>query len=140
MPEPVSPLHALQGHVLVVEDNAVNALVISGMLANLGLSSGQAEDGQQALDALAAARFDLVLLDCQMPVLDGWETARRWRQREAATGPAGPRLPVVALTANAAPGDRERCLQAGMDDYLAKPLTIEALAECLARYLPPAPR
>jgi CheY-like chemotaxis protein len=87
---------------------------------------------------LATTRFDLVLLDCQMPVLDGWETARQWRQREAAATPAVARLPIVALTANAAPGDRERCLQAGMDDYLAKPLTLETLAECLARYLPAA--
>ncbi len=138
LPDQAASAQGLHGHVLVVEDNPVNALVINGMLANLGLSSGLAEDGQQALDQLATTRFDLVLLDCQMPVLDGWETARQWRQREAAATPAVARLPIVALTANAAPGDRERCLQAGMDDYLAKPLTLETLAECLARYLPAA--
>jgi signal transduction histidine kinase/CheY-like chemotaxis protein len=129
---------ALQGEVLVVEDNAVNALVTTGMLAKLGLRSRVAEDGAQALAELARAPVDLVLLDCQMPVLDGWETARQWRQREAeGLAPPG-RLPIVALTANAVAGDRELCLAAGMDDYLSKPFTLDDLGAVLQRHLGPA--
>jgi len=120
--------------VLVAEDNPVNALVSTGMLEQLGLRSRLAEDGHQALARLAEGGIDLVLMDCQMPHLDGWEATRRWRAQEAATGAR--RLPIVALTANAVVGDRERCLAAGMDDYLAKPFSQQALSELLARHLP----
>lgn len=131
-----APPLRFQGDVLVVEDNPVNALVTTSMLNHLGLRCTVAEDGLQALNALGQARADLVLLDCHMPVLDGWATARRWRQREAdGLAPPG-RLPIIALTANAVAGDRERCLNAGMDDYLAKPFTMDSLAAAVARHLP----
>jgi two-component system, sensor histidine kinase len=132
------PALRFSGKVLVVEDNPVNALVACGMLTRLGLSHHVSENGELALQQLALGGFALVLLDCQMPVLDGWETARRWRHIEAHRGAAAGRLPIVALTANAIAGDRQRCLAAGMDDYIAKPFTLDALAEVLAHYLPPA--
>ena len=134
-PKPPGPVR-LAGHacVLVAEDNPVNALVSTGMLEQLGLRSRLAEDGHQALARMAEGGIDLVLMDCQMPHLDGWEATRRWRAQEAATGAR--RLPIVALTANAVVGDRERCLAAGMDDYLAKPFSQQALRELLARHLP----
>ena len=123
--------------VLVVEDNPVNALVTRGMLDALGLPSEHVEQGRQALARMAQGGLGLVLMDCQMPELDGWEASRLWRQREAAQ-PAARRLPIVALTANAVQGDRERCLAAGMDDYLPKPFTQAALRAMLARHLSPA--
>jgi CheY-like chemotaxis protein len=82
--------------------------------------------------------FDLVLMDCQMPVLDGWEATRIWRARESRLR-QNAHLPIVALTASAVAGERERCLAAGMDDYLSKPFTREALGEVVDRYLPPVP-
>jgi two-component system, sensor histidine kinase len=120
--------------VLVVEDNAVNALVATGMLEHLGLRWRLASDGEQALEQLARQPFDLVLMDCQMPVLDGFEATRRWRAIEA-DRPGAPRLPIVALTAFAVEGDSAQCLAAGMDGHLAKPFTLQALAAELARFL-----
>ena len=120
--------------VLVVEDNPVNALVTRGMLEALGLPCEHAEQGRQALARMAQGGLGLVLMDCQMPELDGWEASRLWRQREAAQGVVR-RLPIVALTANAVQGDRERCLAAGMDDYLPKPFTQAALRAMLSRHL-----
>lgn len=123
----------LQGEVLLVEDNEVNALVARSMLESLGLTVREARDGIQALQALQQKRPQLVLMDCQMPQLDGLEATRRWRQTERAQRLR--RVPVVALTANAVAGDREICLAAGMDDYLAKPFTRERLALLVARHL-----
>ncbi|MBQ0957425.1 response regulator [Ideonella sp. 4Y11] len=123
----------LNGEVLLVEDNEVNALVARSMLESLGLTVREARDGVQALQALQQQRPQVVLMDCQMPVLDGWEATRRWRQIEQANRLL--RVPVVALTANAVAGDREVCLAAGMDDYLAKPFTRERLALVVARHL-----
>lgn len=116
--------------VLLAEDNRVNQLVACGMLERLGCEVVVAEDGGEALDRLAGDRFDVVLMDCMMPVMDGLEATQRFRQSE----PDGYRTPVIALTANAMRGDRERCLAAGMDDYLAKPLTRESLEAALARW------
>jgi two-component system, sensor histidine kinase and response regulator len=125
--------------VLVVDDNAVNQLVIQGMLEKRGFAVDCAGDGREALDALEAGPYAIVFMDCQMPELDGYAATGRIREREAAVGGAG-RLPVVAMTAHAMQGDRERCLAAGMDDYLAKPLRSEALDAVLERWLgtPPA--
>ncbi|WP_369981917.1 hybrid sensor histidine kinase/response regulator [Xanthomonas bundabergensis] len=120
--------------LLLVEDNPVNLLVAQKLLDVLGYRSDSAADGAAALAQLAAQRYDLVLMDCQMPVLDGYAATRQWRQSEAAD--ARPRLPIVAMTANAMAGDRQRCLEAGMDDYLSKPVNREQLAECLQRWLP----
>jgi two-component system, sensor histidine kinase and response regulator len=118
--------------VLLVEDNEVNQLVARGMLSGLGCRVEIANNGREALEALGHGGFDLALMDCQMPEMDGFEATRRWRQIEK---PGTSRLPVVALTANALDGDRERCLGAGMDDYLSKPFKREELARVLARHV-----
>ena len=121
--------------VLVVEDSEVNQMLITALLKKLNLEVEIAEDGEQGLKRMAEGGWDLVLMDCQMPVLDGFTATRRWREREAARG-AG-RLTVVALTANAMEGDRERCLAAGMDDYLTKPINRARLMEKLNCWLSP---
>jgi signal transduction histidine kinase/CheY-like chemotaxis protein len=124
---------ALSGTVLLVEDNPVNLLIAHEMLESLGLDVVEAEDGQQALDLIGAHPFDLVLMDCQMPVLDGYAAARQIRAREAKFGL--PRLPIVALTANAFDDDTRLAIDAGMDDHLAKPYTRARLREMLMRWL-----
>ena len=111
---------ALGGHALLVEDNPVNRQVAQRLLTLLGLSFAVAENGKEALDALEHDAFDVVLLDCQMPVMDGYTAVRILRQNEATK--ALKHMPVIAMTANAMAGDREKCLRAGMDDYLSKPL------------------
>jgi CheY-like chemotaxis protein len=123
---------AVHGRVLVAEDNEVNRLVITAMLERRGIAPAVAGDGREALAMLAAGDYDLALVDCQMPELDGYETTAAIRAGEA---PGGRRLPIVAMTANAMRGDRERCLAAGMDDYLAKPLRADELDGVLQRWL-----
>ncbi|HEX4511393.1 MAG TPA: ATP-binding protein, partial [Burkholderiaceae bacterium] len=135
---PVEGAIGRSGRVLVVEDNDVNALVVRGMLEQMGVTTELAVNGQKALASMAQKAYALVLMDCQMPVLDGWEATRIWRAREARRHDA-PRLPIVALTASAVAGERERCLEAGMDDYLSKPFTREALGKVVDHYLPPVP-
>jgi two-component system sensor histidine kinase/response regulator len=122
------------GRVLVVEDNPVNQQVAAAMLESLGVAHALADNGRIALARVGQETFDLVLMDCQMPEMDGFEaTAQiRARQRE---GLLPGKLPIVALTANAVEGDRERCLAAGMDDYLSKPFSRERLAATLGRWL-----
>jgi CheY-like chemotaxis protein len=122
---PPAPLR----EVLVVEDNVVNQALVLALLARAGVPATLAPDGEVALEHLRARRWALVLMDCEMPVLDGFEATRRWRAIEAQRGL--PRTPVIALTANAAPEDRARCLAAGMDDVLSKPLAPRALAALL---------
>ncbi len=129
---------AISGRVLLVEDNLVNQKLGRIMLAHLGVDVVLAGDGQEALDRLAAQDFDLVLMDCQMPVLDGYEATAAIRTREANEGRA--RVPIIAMTANALAGDRERCLAAGMDDHLAKPVREAQLAAILRRWLPASDR
>jgi len=126
---------ALQGHILLVEDNKVNQMVANKMLSAMGLTVELAENGEKALAALAGTRYDLVLMDCQMPVLDGYEATRAFRGQEP---PGGKRLPIIAMTANAMEGDRRKCLEAGMDDYLAKPVKKESLRKLLGQWLPGA--
>ncbi|MGA7537996.1 MAG: two-component regulator propeller domain-containing protein [Steroidobacteraceae bacterium] len=126
---------ALRGRVLVVEDQALNREVATGMLTSLGIEVETVDNGQQALVALSAMRFDLVLMDCEMPVMDGYTATAEWRARE----PAGRRLPIVALTADATSEGRAACLAAGMDGHLAKPFSRQALEELLRRYLPSLP-
>lgn len=133
----------LSGKVLLVEDNPVNLMVAQRLLSLLGLRCDTAENGEQALEKMTLERYDLILMDCQMPVLDGYSATRQWRRREAAEG--GRRLPIIAMTANAMAGDRQKCLDAGMDDYLSKPVTRGQLEETLSRWLevsrnqPPGP-
>jgi signal transduction histidine kinase/DNA-binding response OmpR family regulator len=116
--------------VLVVEDNSVNREVALATLLSLGVEAHTANNGQEALSLLARESFDAVLMDCQMPDLDGYETTKRFREWEAEN--ARNRTPVIALTANALQGDEERCLAAGMDQYVGKPFTREELREALA--------
>jgi len=126
----VSPIAApAAGRVLLVEDTEMNRQLARILLRKLGWEVDEAHDGVQALDALARQRYDLVLMDCMMPVMDGYEACRRLRAREAAQGLA--RTPVIALTANAIDGERARCLAAGADAYLTKPFTATAFAEAI---------
>ena len=125
----------LAGHVLLAEDNPVNQDMMVEMLRLLGVDATLVPDGRAAVDALADGRFDAVLMDCQMPVLDGFEATAEIRRREAER-PGGARAPIIALTANALEGDRERCLAAGMDQYLSKPVGSRRLGDMLARWLP----
>ncbi|HJW44779.1 MAG TPA: ATP-binding protein [Geothrix sp.] len=126
-------LGRVPGHlrVLVVEDNAINQKVVTRMLEKLGHRADVAGNGLEALAALTERPYDLVLMDCQMPEMDGFEATQRLR--DPAVGVLDPRVRVVALTANAMAGDRERCLAAGMDDYLPKPVQMQALAAVLAK-------
>jgi CheY-like chemotaxis protein/HPt (histidine-containing phosphotransfer) domain-containing protein len=122
--------------VLVAEDQRVNWTMVERMLTKRGHLAVNAANGEQALEMLERDHFDLVLMDCQMPVLDGYAATRELRRREA-EGEAD-RTPVVAMTANAMAGDRELCLAAGMDDYLAKPITSSAIDKMLERWVPEA--
>jgi two-component system, sensor histidine kinase len=133
-PLPPPPVRSEPAHVLVVEDNPINALVAMESLKRFGMRATHVLDGEQALKALAVNTYDLVLMDCQMPGLDGFETTQRWRALEAAAGGAA-RLPIIAVTANAASGDRERCLACGMDDYVAKPFDLHVLRATIERHL-----
>ncbi len=117
--------------VLLVEDNPINQVVAQSILEDLGLSVQIADDGEKGLLALTEGRFDLVLMDCQMPTLDGFEATRRWRKMEA----DGNRTPIVALTAQAMSGDESRCQAAGMDAYLSKPIERRLMIAMLQRYL-----
>jgi len=116
--------------VLVVEDNAVNRLVASGLLEGFGCHVGTAVDGVAAVAALAPGHlYDVVLMDCRMPRLDGYDATRAIRAQET-----GPRVPIIAMTASALPGERDRCLAAGMDDFLTKPVDPTQLAQALRRW------
>ncbi len=127
----------LSGSILIAEDNEVNQEVATAMLEDLGCRVKVARNGRIALEKLEREPFDVVLMDCQMPEMDGFEATRRIREREAAQAQGGaPRIPIIALTAHAMSGDRERCLQAGMDDHLTKPFSREDLADVVERWLP----
>ena len=132
-PQPI----ALNARVLLVEDNLVNQEVGLAMLETLGCTVRCATDGREALEILARDTYDLVLMDCHMPDMDGFEATACFRRRELASG-ARSWTPIIALTANALPGDRERCLEAGMDDYVSKPFSRQQLADKLRQWLSPA--
>lgn len=134
--DPGVPPFRLWGRVLVVEDNESNQIVARAHLERFGLQVEMVGDGQLALDRLAQESFDLILLDCQMPVVDGFAVCSEIRRREG----DGPHVPIVALTANAMLDDRQRCLAAGMSDYLAKPYSGAEIASVLARWLRPERR
>ncbi|KXS38568.1 MAG: Hpt sensor hybrid histidine kinase [Halomonadaceae bacterium T82-2] len=131
---PVQDAALARHRLLIVEDNPVNQALTQAMLEFLGQTADIVDNGEAALETLAATSYDLVLMDMQMPILDGLETTRRWRAREI-----GHRLPIVAMTANVMPADRERCQKAGMDDMIFKPFTRADLRELLARWLGRAP-
>ena len=127
-----APIPALgRLRLLVVEDNVPNQLVARGMLEKMGHAVELAANGAECLESLRRGRFDAVLMDCQMPVMDGYTAARHIREGDIPG--ANARIPIIALTAYALPSDREKCIAAGMDDYVAKPLREEALAEALSR-------
>ncbi|MDP2154880.1 MAG: response regulator, partial [Sulfuricella sp.] len=119
-------------NVLLVEDNPVNRKLAVSLLEKWGHYVVIAEDGQQALDILECQRFELVLMDIQMPVMGGFEATARIRERERQTGQ---HIPILAMTANAMSGDRERCLQAGMDGYVSKPIKISELFKAIEQAL-----
>jgi signal transduction histidine kinase/DNA-binding response OmpR family regulator len=121
--------------ILVAEDQKVNWMLIERMLSKRGVEAAHAIDGREVLAKVKSDDYDLVLMDCQMPLMDGYDAAREIRKHEAATA-ENPHIPIVAMTASAMRGDRERCLDAGMDDYMAKPIEADALDEMLARWLP----
>lgn len=118
------------GQILLVEDNPVNQSVIEAMLRSLGFDVVTALDGLQAVEQVLEQRFAAVLMDCRLPVVDGYEATRRIRLL-----PNGAQVPIIALTANALQGDRERCLAAGMNDYLSKPFKRTELQQVLQRWL-----
>jgi CheY-like chemotaxis protein/HPt (histidine-containing phosphotransfer) domain-containing protein len=127
---PSSPKQRLR--VLLAEDNMVNQRVTRAQLARLGCDVDLARDGREAITAVASCAYDLVFMDCQMPEVDGFDATREIRRREE----VGSRVTIVALTANALRGDRDRCLAAGMDDYLAKPTDLDTLKKTLERHAP----
>ena len=116
--------------ILVVEDNATNRVVVRAQLHKLGYKADAVTNGAEAIDSIQHERYDLVLMDCAMPVMDGFEATRRIR------GANQPNIPIIAVTANAMPADRDRCLSEGMNDYLAKPVDLGELADMLAKWLP----
>ncbi|MDG4813300.1 response regulator [Hydrogenovibrio sp. 3SP14C1] len=114
--------------VLVVEDNLVNQKVAVALLAKMGYQADVSGNGQEALEALDKTAYDLILMDCQMPVKDGYETTRAIRKLESPLS----EIPVIAMTANAMAGDDEKCYEAGMDDYMTKPIDSKLMAEKIA--------
>lgn len=126
----------LTGHLLVAEDNKINQLYVVELLKMLGCTCDVVVNGEEALATLDQERYDLVLMDCQMPEMDGFAATQEIRRREANAKPRQ-HIPIVAVTANALAGDRERCLDAGMDDYVSKPIEAEQLRTTLSRFLYP---
>jgi two-component system sensor histidine kinase/response regulator len=120
-----------QRRVLLVEDNAVNQAVAVAILARLGYRAEVAGDGQQAVELMVQGRYGLVLMDCQLPVLDGYQATCEIRRREGTAR----RTPIIAMTAAALQGDRQRCLAAGMDDHIAKPVLLADVEAVLSRWL-----
>jgi PAS domain S-box-containing protein len=134
VPAPVARAPAgIRGHILVVEDNLINQQVALGILQIQGYKVSVANNGKEALEAYAQGAFDLILMDCHMPEMDGFEATMEIRRREQAAGSR--RVPIVALTANAMAQDREECLSAGMDDHVAKPFSMQTMQEMLDRWM-----
>jgi CheY-like chemotaxis protein len=121
--------------ILIAEDNPINQKVIERMVQKLGYPVDLVATGSEAIDALSRRSYGLVFMDCQMPEVDGFEACREIRKRQL----TGPRVPIVAITANAMKGDRERCLAAGMDDYVSKPFKQDDLRTMIDRWISPEP-
>jgi CheY-like chemotaxis protein len=129
MPSPDQP-----SRILLAEDNAVNQRVVKLMLKHAGFNVDVANDGSEALEAHRLNPYNVILMDCQMPGMDGWEATDRIRQLTQ------PQPVIIAVTANALVGDRQRCLAAGMDDYLSKPFTVEQLISIVRKAIDSAQR
>ncbi len=123
------------GRVLLVEDNRVNRMIATSLLDKMGVTAAVAENGQEAVDAVASEAWDLILMDCQMPVMDGYDATRAIRELEKERGG---HVPIVALTASARESDKRKCLESGMDGFLSKPLTIDELRTAVVEWLQPA--
>ena len=136
----IREMRRLNGKILLAEDDPTNQRVARGILGRLGLHVDLVENGAEAIQALSHWDYDLVLMDIQMPDMDGLETTQRIRDSE--TGVRNTAIPIIAMTAHAMEGDRERCIRAGMSDYLSKPVTLDALQAALEKWLPhhPAPQ
>ncbi len=132
--EQVAAVDSSEMKVLVVEDNFTNQVVIQGMLKQIGIESSLAVDGQDAIDMLSTEKYDLVFMDCHMPNVDGFQATTIIRDIHSSV--LNHEIPVVAMTAKAMKGDREQCLDAGMDDYLAKPILPRAVEDVLVKWLP----
>jgi CheY-like chemotaxis protein len=131
---PAAELASVRGKtVLLVEDNSVNAFISAASLESMGVNSVHAANGSEAVQLFSQRKFDGILMDCEMPVLDGFAATKLIRELEAATGRS--RTPIIALTANALVGDREQCLRHGMDDYLSKPIELHQLSTLVAKWL-----
>jgi signal transduction histidine kinase/DNA-binding response OmpR family regulator len=128
--EPTGPI--FRARVLIVEDNAVNQMVAARLLEKLGCRVDVAANGREAVEMVGLLHYDAIFMDCQMPEMDGFEATQEIRRREGSSI----HLPIIAMTANAMRGDRERCLDAGMDDYVSKPMRKEDLTEALKRHIP----
>lgn len=132
-PEP-DPAQAAKGRVLVVEDNEINQAVAAGFLTRKGYTADIAADGRHALDKIARTGYDAILMDCQMPIMDGYEATTELRKREGFAH----HTPVIAMTADALTDNRDRCIAAGMDDFIPKPISQDTLASTLERWIPPS--
>jgi len=117
--------------ILLVEDNKVNQMVATSILKKVGYNATVVSNGEEALEILQREHFDLVLMDCHMPVMDGYEATRRIRQLEGEMA----QVPIVAMTADAATSDRERCLNVGMNDHMAKPIEIASLKAMVEQWI-----
>ena len=129
--------HKFNAQALVVDDNSINQAVACGMLAKFGMTTEVAANGQEAIDMLTQQNFDLVFMDCQMPVMDGYTATQHIREPHSSV--QNHQIPIIAMTANAMQGDREKCLNAGMDDFIAKPVDMSKLLKLLEKWLHQAP-
>jgi len=124
----------IKGKILVAEDNRINQLFIAGLLKQFGCAFDLVDNGEQAVAAVEQRQYDLILMDCQMPEMDGLTATREIRVRES-TGLLSGKVPIIALTANAIKGDRERCIEAGMNDYITKPIDSNRLRIAMSDFL-----
>lgn len=132
-PNPNLEQSSRTGVVLVVEDNPVNQRISRGLLQRLGFQVDLASDGQEGVEKWASGRYDAIIMDCQMPVLDGYSATIKIRELERTK--AARRMPIIALTAHSMPDDRRKCFESGMDEFLTKPIAIAALGHAIDKLL-----